>query len=273
MNVNTNISDSDAEAALSGWTDLNSSCSIPLSTDYNRKQFFHRNFSYVHPQAIHLGTDDNRNDRYAQYIPLKDTLKAILTDPVVWQQCVKTQNVPPSGVLTDVCDGSVFKTNALCMQSGAILKLILYQDAFKVVNPLGSAKKKHKIVGVYFTLANFEPFLRSSVDHLQLLLLCTEQDMKYFGHEKLFSRMLSDIRDIEENGIVTSSGHTVRATVLCIVGDNLGSHCIGSFAENFSTSSHFCRYCLVPREEIDNVNIGFPLRTVENSSLKSHLFI
>ncbi|KAI2643064.1 hypothetical protein H4Q32_029533 [Labeo rohita] len=181
---------------------------IPLSTDYNRKQFFHRNFSYVHPQAIHLGTDDNRNDRYAQYIPLKDTLKAILTDPVVWQQCVKTQNVPPSGVLTDVCDGSVFKTNALCMQSGAILKLILYQDAFKVVNPLGSAKKKHKIVGVYFTLANFEPFLRSSVDHLQLLLLCTEQDMKYFGHEKLFSRMLSDIRDIEENGIVTSSGHT-----------------------------------------------------------------
>ncbi|RXN21988.1 hypothetical protein ROHU_023872 [Labeo rohita] len=33
----------------------------------------------------------------------------------------------------------------------------------------------------------------------------TEQDMKYFGHEKLFSRMLSDIRDIEENGIVTSS--------------------------------------------------------------------
>lgn len=108
------------------------------------------------------------------------------------------------------------------MQPGISLKLILYQDAFEVVNPLGLAKKKHKIVGVYFTLANFEPFYRSSVDHLQLLLLCTEQDFKYFGLEKLFSRMLSDIKELEHNGLVTSSGHIVRATVFCIIGDNLG---------------------------------------------------
>lgn len=84
----------------------------------------------------------------------------MLKDPVVWQECGKTQNVPPPGVLIDVCDGSVFKTNALCMQPGINLKLILYQDTFEVVNPLGSAKKKHKIVGVVFTLANFQPFYR-----------------------------------------------------------------------------------------------------------------
>lgn len=94
-----------------------------------------------------------------------------------------------------------------------------------------SAKKKHKIVGVYFTLANFEPFYRSSVDHLQLLLLCREQDFKYFGQEKF---------------------------------DNLGSHCIGGYTENFSTSSHCCRFCLVPRKEICNVTVRFPVRTVEN---------
>ena len=163
-----------------------------------------------------------------------------------------------------MCDGSVFNTNALCMQPGISLKLILYQDAFEVVNPLGSAKKKHKILGVYFTLANLEPFYRSSVDHLQLLLLCREQDFKYFGRDKLFSRMLSDVRELEDNGIVTSSGYTVRATVLCIVGDNLGSHCIGGYTENVSTSSHCCRFCLVPRKEIGNVSVRFPVRTVEN---------
>lgn len=245
LKVRTNLFDVDE--ALSSLTDLHSSCSIPLSTEYIRKQFFHKNFSYVHPQPIHLGTDEKRRDRYAQYIPLKETLKAMLKDPVVWQECGKTQNVPPPGVLTDVCDGSVFKTNALCMQPGINLKLIMYQNAFEVVNPLGSAKKKHKIVGVYFTLTSFEQFYRSSVDQLQLLLLCTERDFKYFGHEKVFSRMFSDLRELEDNGLVTSSSHTVRATVLCIVGDNLGSHCIGGYAENFSTSSHCCRYCLVPR--------------------------
>lgn len=264
LKARTKLSDSDVDEALSSLTDLHSSCSTPLSTEYTREQFFFKTFNYVHPQPIHLGTNDNRIDRYVQYIPLKETLKAMLKDPVVFQECGRTQNVPPPGVLIDVCDGSVFKTNALCMQPGINLKLILYQDAFEVVNPLGSAKKKHKILGVYFTLANFQPFYRSSVDQLQLLLLCTEQDFKYFGHERVFSKMFSDLRELEDNGLVTSSGHTVQATVLCIVGDNLGSHCIGGYAENFSTSSHCCRYCLAPRQDMDKVSVKFPVRTVES---------
>lgn len=35
----------------------------------------------------------------------------------------------------------------------------------------------------------------------------------------------------------------------CIAGDNLGSHGIGGFTENFSHSRYFCRYCEVTREE------------------------
>lgn len=104
------------------------------------------------------------------------------------------------------------------------------------MNPLGSSKRKHKIVGVYFTLANFEPFYRSSVDNLQLLLLCPERDFKYFAQDKVFARMLSDMRELERNGLVTSSGQVVRATILCIAGDKLGYHYIGGFTENFSTA-------------------------------------
>lgn len=79
-----------------------------------------------------------------------------------------------------MCGGSVFKSSPLFAESGLTLKVILYQDAFEVVNPLGSAKKKHKMLGVYFTLANFEPFHRSTIDNLQLLR--READFKYFGH-------------------------------------------------------------------------------------------
>lgn len=140
-------------------------------------------------------------------------------------------------------------------QSGVILKLILYQDDFEVVNPFGSAKKKHKIVGVYFALANYEPFFRSSG-----CSFCTQSKIwNTLGMRNCFQECCQTW-DSEENGLVTSSSYTVCATVLCIIGDNLGSHCIGGFAENFSTSSHI----LVPREEIDNVNVGFPVRTVKN---------
>lgn len=76
--------------------------------------------------------------------------------------------------------------------------------------------------------------------------------------------MLSDLRQLEEHGLVTSSGHVVRATVIFIVGDNLGSHCIGGYTQNFSTSKYFCRYCEVTRDQLECVSQSLPLRTVDN---------
>lgn len=56
---------------------------------------------------------------------------------------------PPSDVLTDVSDGQIFKSNDFFVQNPSSLKLVLYQDAFEVVNPLGSAKTRHKVLAVY----------------------------------------------------------------------------------------------------------------------------
>lgn len=148
----TNLSETEIDSVLScvEGTQLHFSCSSHLSTEYRRKQFFKKKFSYVQPQAISLGTDENRRDCYAQYIPLQDTLKAMLKDPVVWQECVKSQrHAAPTNVFIDFCDGSVFMSNDLFMEPGISLKLILYQEAFETVNPLRSSKRKHKILGVY----------------------------------------------------------------------------------------------------------------------------
>lgn len=43
------------------------------------------------------------------------------------------------------------------------------------------------------------------------------------------------------------SGEIRKAIVCAIAGDNLGSHGIGGFVENFSTSSFFCRFCEIDR--------------------------
>lgn len=52
--------------------------------------------------------------------------------------------------------------------------------------------------------------------------------------------------------------------MIAIVGDNLGSHSLGGFTENFSRSKHFCRYCLIDRESLERepTKLG-PLRTKE----------
>ncbi|KAI4896937.1 hypothetical protein NFI96_008700 [Prochilodus magdalenae] len=57
----------------------------------------------------------------------------------------------------------------------------------------------------------------------------------------------------------------VKGTLYCIAGDNLGSHCVGGFTENFSSSTYFCRYCLISRTEFqgnDPTSCG-PERTTE----------
>lgn len=267
LGANSDMSDAEINSLVLSIqeTDLHAACSSLLSTEYTRRQYFQRNFGYVHPEKIYLGKNENRRDCYAQYIPLSDTLRSILKDSVVWQECAKSQNRLVSDcVLSDMCDGSVYKSNELFVQAGEIvMKLILYQDAFEIVNPLGSARKRHKLVGVYFTLENFQPFYRSSIDNMQLVLLCKETDFKYFGQNTVFSRMLSELRQLEEHGLVTTSGHVVRATIITVVGDNLGSHCIGGYTQNFSTSKYFCRYCEVPRDQLENVSKSFPVRTVD----------
>lgn len=76
---------------------------------------------------------------------------------------------------------------------------ILYQDPFEIANPLESGKKKHKVLAVYFSLANVALHNKSSVDPMQLALLCRRQDFKYFGHDKVFTSLIRDLKDLEEN--------------------------------------------------------------------------
>ena len=76
--------------------------------------------------------------------------------------------VPSEDVIRDVWDGTNMRENLLFKTEASSLGLILYQDAFEVVNPLGSGKKKHKIRAVYLTLADILPQNRSSIDHMQL---------------------------------------------------------------------------------------------------------
>ena len=146
---------------------------------------------------------------------------------------------------------------------------MLYQDSFEVCNPIGSSKKKHKILGVYLTLANFRPHVRSNIDQIVLVLLCKEVDFKYFGQRAIFSRLIDDLKDLENNGIDIIDGkEPIKGGLCAILGDNLGSHCIGGFVENFSSVSHWCRWCLLEGQEFqeDPCSIG-QLRNEENYQL------
>lgn len=236
----------------------------PLSTDYMRKQYFKNNFRYVAPVAICLGFDKDNVKRCCEYIPIVNTITEFLKDKSVKEQF---DNPIPSqeGVLQDITDGSVTKSNVLFNEVPNALKLLLYQDSFEVVNPLGSGKKKHKVLAVYVTLGNIYPENRSKVDQMQLVLLVREADFKYFGQHIVFRELVNDLKEIEESGVLVGNEY-IRGTVAMFLGDNLGSHCIGGFTENFSSTSHVCRSCLITSDHIKSGEVLdiFPERTPSN---------
>lgn len=246
--------------------DLFTACHTgPMRTPYSRVKSFKEKFNYVEPKKMFLGRDENRIDRFAYYVPVRETLKCLLESDL-WQNCVSGEHSPesPSDVLSDISDGQIFKNNDFFAQNPSCVKLVLYQDAFEVVNPLGSAKTRHKVLAVYASVANLPLHVRSDIDHMSLVLLCREKDFKAFGHAKVFSELITDLKELEENGIVVSN-EIVKGTLFCIAGDNLGSHCIGGFSENFSSSKYFCRYCLINRSDFQgDPNLCGPERTIEN---------
>ena len=133
-------------------------------------------------------------------------------------------------------------------------------------------KKKHKLLAVYFTLTNLYPWNRSKVEQLQLVLLCREKYCKTFTVSNVFRHVIDDLKDLELNGI-SYEGTIVKGTIACIAGDNLGSHYIGGFVENFATSPHFCRYCLITHKEFDArpMNVSVERTTASYNEAVQHL--
>ena len=238
----------------------------PLRSDFSRQTFFKQRFNLVSPISLYLGQDRCDRARFVQYIPIKDTIKSIFEDKRACEMYREMHaKKSDSGILRDVSDGKAFKSNSFFTQNPGALRIILYQDAFEVANPLGSGKKKHKVLAVYFSLGDLLPHTRSAIDQIQLVLLVREVDFKYFGQEAVFSKLVEDLTDIEDNGITLFGDETVLGTVVAMVGDNLGSHCIGGFTENFSTSNYVCRYCTLDRDRLKTeCHISGDLRTIEH---------
>ncbi|CAN7999366.1 unnamed protein product, partial [Ixodes hexagonus] len=230
-----------------------------LRTSYMRNVYYTKELSHNKPVQMSLGLDGSNEMRHYSYVPLKETLRTLLSNPDIVSRLSFDVQQSKDGVYREFTDGRAFQSQT--SSDGSAVQIILYQDAFEVVNPLGSARGKFKMVGVYFTLGNLPSFLRTAVDPQQLVLLCHEKDFKHFGSNKLFERLISDLQDLEEG--IRVGGHRYFVQLAFICGDNLGSHGIGGFVENFSRASYFCRYCVITREEFRN-NRPAELRTVSS---------
>ncbi|XP_043472523.1 uncharacterized protein LOC122505125 [Leptopilina heterotoma] len=218
-------------------------CKSNFETNYKRRKFYKKHFTYVKPELVSLGKIRGKKAHF-HYVPIIETLKALFKNKSFDINLKLPQN--DTQILKDFTDGLMFKSNPYFLENPEALQIILYTDSFEVVNPIGSSRKKHKILAVYFTLGNLPDYLRYQMNSIQLVLLCKEKE---FCHEKVFGRLVKDLIKLETEGFEAFPNKIVKAGVIFIANDNLGAHGLGGYQENFSISIYFCRFCLITRKE------------------------
>jgi len=226
-----------------------------LRSAYMRKKFYKKNFIYVAPERI--GPPISKTVFY--YVHIAETLIAAFKD-----KSNKISLEPPvqldPNILTDVTDGLAYKNNRFFQENPRSIRIILFQDGFEICS--GYGRNKHKLVGVYMTIANIPPHIRTHVNSIYLVALYKE---KNFDHKSVYGKIVEDLKVLETDGVSIPEHGTVKAGLVYISGDNLGHHAVGGFNENFSRSIYFCRYCLIDRNSFHlNHPSQFPLRSPQS---------
>ncbi|KAK3921010.1 Transcriptional repressor protein YY1 [Frankliniella fusca] len=221
---------------------------VKLKSNYLRKKMYHNYLGYVEPKQYVCGIGANGKNKVFHYVPIDASLKAMLNDPAIESALLSETFNRDENLFEDFYDGSVFKNNDFFKENPDSIKIILYQDEFEVVCAIGPAKNKYKILAVYYSLGNLPPHLRSDPKNIQLVALCRK---KFFMPEILFKKIVEDLKVLETVGVELKPNCFTKASIVTIAGDNLGSHALGGFVENFSRSNYFCRYCRIHRKDLN----------------------
>lgn len=214
-----------------------------LKSNYKRKHFFKNSLHFVQPESIEI---DKEKKTFFSYVPIEKTITNMFSDKTLINSISFNTINNNANVIEDFTDGSIYKNNEFFQNNkDKRIQIIMYQDELEIVNPIGPAKKCHKILAVYMTIGNIAPHLRSHVNNIKLVALCKVKD---FNHQKVFGKIVDDLINIEERGVKIGN-ELINGSLVYISGDNLGSHALGGFAENFSKVNHICRYCLMTKDE------------------------
>lgn len=219
---------------------------------FKRQNYFKKNPKYIQPIQINiLDTNGTPTQLHYFYVPVLKTLQVMFLDKNIMQYCNNPPENREDGGLFDLSDGSIIKNNEFFQINKKALKLLYFQDAFEVCNPLGPSKTKFKLVGLYFMLMNISPHLRSKTENIKLVQLFYEKHVKEIGWSEILKTVISDLSILDVTGIDIFLPDKVAnfvGTIAVVCGDNLGSNGLGGFIESFTTG-HCCRQCEVSMKD------------------------
>ena len=119
-----------------------------LRNTYNRNLSFRANENYISPARITISEKDRETPFNFTYVPILKTLEVMLNNDNVRKYCTEPNPVSNLDGYFDIQNGSRIKNSDFFMQPYTV-QMVIFQDGFEVCNPIGSAKSKFKMIGIY----------------------------------------------------------------------------------------------------------------------------
>ena len=155
------------------------------------------------------------------YVPIIETVKNIVQDST-FLEVTERFNDKSKAEIKDVKDGIIYKQNKYFKDNPEAMTLLLYSDGVELVNPLGAGRGKHKVIQIFLTFGEIPKYQRSKIDRIQLVAVLKEKLVKQFGFQKVYQRIVEDLKHLEK-GIHVSSPveRVIKCGLLLHPADNL----------------------------------------------------
>ena len=127
------------------------------------------------------------------------------------------------------------------------MQLVLYDDDFGTVNPLGNKVSKYKVPAFYFVLGNIPAKYHSRLNDINSVLLSPPALIQKYGYQEIFLPSLDDIKLETPRLKIKFEGqeHIFRGTVSVVVADNLAAHALGGFFVILILLTNFVDFAVV----------------------------
>jgi hypothetical protein len=226
-----------------------------LKTEYHRFKTLTAEGTLIEPEEILVGQRLEQNQlkklvykkSKIQYVPMKSVLKLFFELPGVFHdtsEYMSNLNLQ-NNVVSNIVQSNFWRNKLRNFESKLVIPMYIYFDEYETGNPLGAHAGMQKLGAVYYSIPCIPPLYQGKLDYIFLALLFYSIDLQHYGNSVIFSKLLTELILLENEGIeINIDGTTSKMyfSVALIIGDNLGLHTLLGFTERFR-SNYSCRFC------------------------------
>jgi hypothetical protein len=168
-----------------------------VKSPYLQHSYIKRHYPYVAPVWYEIPGHVVSGDGF-YYVPILESIQALLSHPLVYDQVLSGPHSSESSVMHDICDGSLFVNHPLFKAHPNALQIIVYYDEFTAVNPMAPTSRKHKLGAIYFSLGNIDPALRSRLEAVHLVCLFPYTMLDVYSIDEILRPLVTDIHKLQK---------------------------------------------------------------------------